>query len=207
MTSDVLQDALILSLENIIDAWAVDLGASFHAMTDRKHFHDYVQGDFGQGRLADDKPYKIIGMRTIFIKQKNGNQWLMKEVRNVLDLKKNLVSTGKLGGEGCVITFTDKTWKVTKGALVIAKGEKVGTLYLCNVISNFVNALTYTGEDMTLWHHRIGHMSEKGMHILHSRNLLPGLKHVDLKFYENCVYGKLKRVRFIRVGKKIRAKN
>ena len=44
-------------------------------------------------------------------------------------------------------------------------------------------------------------MSEKGMQILHSRNLLLGLKHVDLKLCENCVYGKQKRVRFLRVGK------
>jgi len=45
VTGDVLQDDLILSLENIIDAWVVDSGASFHATPDRKHFHDYVQGD------------------------------------------------------------------------------------------------------------------------------------------------------------------
>jgi len=45
---DVLQDALIISLETIIDAWVVDSMASFHATPDRKHFHDYVQGDFGQ---------------------------------------------------------------------------------------------------------------------------------------------------------------
>ena len=36
VTGDVLQDALILSLENIIDSWVVDLGASFHATPDRK---------------------------------------------------------------------------------------------------------------------------------------------------------------------------
>ena len=53
---------------------------------------------------------------------------------------------------------------------------------------------------MALWHHKLGHMSEKGMQILHSRNLL-GLKHVDLKFCQNCVYGKQKRVRFLRIGK------
>ena len=52
-----------------------------------------------------------------------------------------------------------------------------------------------------MWHHRLEHMSEKGMQILHSRNLLPGLKHVDLDFCENRVYGKHKRVRFIRFGK------
>ena len=71
VTGDVLQYALILSLENIIDAWVVDSGASFHATPDKKKFHDYVQGDFGQVRLDDDKPYKIVGMGTFFIKQKN----------------------------------------------------------------------------------------------------------------------------------------
>ncbi len=74
----------------------------------------------------------------------------MKEERHVLDLKKNIISIGQLGGEGCVTTFTNKTRKVTKGALVIAKGEKVGTLYLCNRISNYVNYLTSTGLDTTL---------------------------------------------------------
>ena len=140
-------------------------------------------------------------MGKVIVKQKNGNQWLLKEVRHVLDLKKNMISIGQLGGEGCVTTFTDKTWKVTKGALVIAKGEKVGTLYLCNGISNFVNALTSKGADATLWHHRLGHMSEKGMKILHSRNLLTGLNNNDLDFCENCIYGKQKRVIFLRVRK------
>ena len=39
------------------------------------------------------------------------------------------------------------------------------------------------------------------MKILHSRNLLPGLKNVDLDFCENFIYGEQKRVRFLRVGK------
>ena len=47
VTSDVLQDALILSIENVINLWVVDSGASFHATPHRKHFHDYVQGNFG----------------------------------------------------------------------------------------------------------------------------------------------------------------
>ena len=44
-------------------------------------------------------------------------------------------------------------------------------------------------------------MSEKGMHILHSRKLMVDLKQVSLEICENCVYGKQKRVRFLRVGK------
>ncbi len=42
VVGDVLQDALILSLDNISQSWVVDSGASFHAMTNRKYFKDYV---------------------------------------------------------------------------------------------------------------------------------------------------------------------
>jgi hypothetical protein len=44
---DVLKDALILSVDNIFESWVVYSGASFHDTPHRKHFLDYVQGDFG----------------------------------------------------------------------------------------------------------------------------------------------------------------
>jgi hypothetical protein len=126
---------------------------------------------------------------------------LLKELRHVPYLRKNLISIGKLASEGCVSIFIDKTWKVIKGSLVIAKGDKVGTLYLCTGNTESSISLTYTGVDTTLWYHRLGHMSEKGMQILHKRNFLPDLKQIDLDFREHCVYGKQKRVKFIRVRK------
>jgi hypothetical protein len=88
VTGDVLQDALILSLDNIYESWVVDSGASFHATPHRKYFQDYVQGDFGQVHLGDDEPCQIVGMGKVQIKKKNGNQWLLKEVRHVPDLRK-----------------------------------------------------------------------------------------------------------------------
>jgi hypothetical protein len=120
----VLQDALILSVDNIFESWVVDSRDSFHATPHRKHFLDYVQGDFGQVHLGDDAPCKIVGMRKVKIKQRNGNQWLLKEVRHVPDLRKNLISIGKLASEGCISIFTDKVWKVTKGSLVIEKERR-----------------------------------------------------------------------------------
>jgi hypothetical protein len=151
--------------------------------------------------LGDNRPCKIVGMGNVKIKQRNGNQWLLKEVKHVPDLGKNLISTGQLASEGCISIFTDKTWKVIKGSLVIAKGEKVGTLYLCIGNTDSSISLASIGVDIALWHHRLGHMSEKGMQILHKRNLLLDLKQIDLDFCEHCVYGKQKRVRFLRVGK------
>ena len=85
--------------------------------------------------------------------------------------------------------------------MLFRSGDKVGTLYLCKGTIDSSIALASAGTDTTLWHHRLGHMSEKGMQILQSRKLLPGLKHIDLEFCEHCVYGKHKRVRFLRVGK------
>jgi hypothetical protein len=108
----------------------------------------------------------------------NGDQWLLKEVRRVPELRKNLISAGKLESESCISIFTDKMWKVIKGSLVIAKGEKVGTLYLCTGNTDSSISLDSIGVDATLWHHRLGHMSEKGMQILHKINLLPDLKKI-----------------------------
>ena len=61
----------------------------------------------------------------------NRNHWLLHEVKHVLKLSRNLVSVGQLVDEGCVVTFNNKNWKVSKGSLVVAKCVKVGTLYLC----------------------------------------------------------------------------
>jgi hypothetical protein len=55
--------------------------------------------------------------------------------------------------------------------------------------------------DTTLWHHRLGHMSEKGMQILYKINFLADVKQIYLDFYEHCVYGKHKRDRFVKVRK------
>jgi hypothetical protein len=44
--------------------------------------------------LGDDEPCKIVGMGKAQIKLMNGNQWLLKEVRHVPDLRRNLISTG-----------------------------------------------------------------------------------------------------------------
>ncbi|KAH9322596.1 hypothetical protein KI387_017235, partial [Taxus chinensis] len=54
---------------------------------------------------------------------------------------------------------------VTKGALVVARGKKVGTLYLTTYSTNVCN-LVASEVDTTLWHYRLGHMSHKGMDII-----------------------------------------
>ena len=46
-------------------------------------------------------------------------------------MKRNLISIGQMGDSGYFPTFGKTWWKITKGALVIEKGDWRGTLYLC----------------------------------------------------------------------------
>ena len=70
-------------------------------------------------------------MGKVLIKLKNGNKWLLIDVRHIPAMKINLISTGKLGDGDCLYMFGETWWKVTKGSMVIEKGDRIGMLYLC----------------------------------------------------------------------------
>ena len=120
-----------------------------------------------------------------------------------------------------------KVGRLQNGSLVVEKGVKVGTLYLCTVhivpstlIFLEENECSRTiatieqGEqiaiviiDIVLWNNILEHMSEKGMKVLRSKTILSRLKCVNMDFYESCVYGKQKRVSFVKSGKENNVRN
>ena len=77
-------------------------------------------------------------------------------------MKINLISIGELGDGGCLSTFGETWWKVTKGSMVIAKGDRIGTLYLFPHTYYSISVASMK-IGVALWHHRLGHMSEKGI--------------------------------------------
>ena len=48
----------------------------------------------------------------------------------------------------------------------------------------------------TVWHRCLGHISEHGLQLLSNKELLSRFKSVPLEFYEDCIYGKQKRISF-----------
>ena len=86
----MLQDDFILALDNTSDYLVVDSGASCHATSHRKFFHDYVQGDVGHVLLGDDEPCKIVGKGKVRIKLNHGSEWLIKYVRHIPSMKRNI---------------------------------------------------------------------------------------------------------------------
>ena len=80
---------------------------------------------FGVNSLA-----KVVGVGDVCLEVGNGTRLVLRDVRHILDIRLNLISTRKLDDEGFCNTFDNGRWKLTKGSLVVAKGKKESFLYL-----------------------------------------------------------------------------
>ncbi|KAI9182157.1 hypothetical protein LWI28_022631 [Acer negundo] len=163
-------------------------------MTSRREwFHKYEPISGGSVFMGNDHALEIAGIGTIKIKMHGDTVCTIQEVRHVKGLKKNLLSLGQLDDLGCKSHIENGIMKIAKGVLVVIRVEKiVANLYMlkgetlheadaCVVSSNH-------GEESTMmWHRKLGHISERGLKILSDRNLLPGLKLVNMSFCEHCV--------------------
>ena len=155
--------------------------------------------------LADGSALDIVGMGDVRILLPNGSVWLLEKVQHIPDLRRNLILVGQLDDEGHAILFVGGTWKVTKGARVLARGKKIGTLYMTSSPRDTI-AVIDASTDTTLWHRRLGRMSEKGIKMLLSKGKLPELKSIDSDLYESCILGKQKNVSFLKTGRTPKAK-
>ena len=86
-----------------------------------------------------------------------------------------------------------------KGAMVVARGIKSGTLSAATGCMNMA-AVAKNASNSRLRHNRLEHMSVKGMKMLAAKGVLEGLKSVDVNHCENYVMSKHKRVSFTRTA-------
>ena len=82
----------------------------------------------------------------------------------------------------------------------MARGKKTSILYMISSPKDTI-AIAKASTDKSLWHRRLGHMSEKRMKMLSSKGKLPKLKSVDFDMCESYILGKQKRVSFLKTGK------
>ena len=101
--------------------------------------------------LGDDEPCKIVGKGKVQIKLNNGNYWLLKDVRHISAMKRNLISTCQMGDSECLSIFGETWWNITKGSMVIVKGDRIGTLYLCPHNTDYSISIDSIETGATLW--------------------------------------------------------
>lgn len=63
-------------------------------------------------------------MGDVQIKMKDGQDILLKQVENVPKMHMSFISMGQLDDEGYSTSFGKGGWKISKGALVMARGTK-----------------------------------------------------------------------------------
>ena len=137
-SAEDIGDALILSEDSSIESWILDSGASFHSSPNKDFFRNFKSQNFEMVYLADNKDLEIKGKRDVCIKTLAGNQWTLKDVRYILGLKKNLISIRQLDSTGYATELGKSSWKIIKGATVVARDSKSRTLYTTAGCMNIV---------------------------------------------------------------------
>ena len=79
--------------------------------------------------MGNDAACKIVGIGSIHMKIFEERVRTLKNVKHVLDLKKNLLSLGDLKAQRYKFTGIDGALKVTKGSMTILKVELTRNLY------------------------------------------------------------------------------
>ncbi|KAG8474900.1 hypothetical protein CXB51_031553 [Gossypium anomalum] len=186
------------------EEWILDSGCTFHISPNRDWFTTYETVSEGVILMGNNASCKITGVGTIKVKMSDGVVRTLSDVRHVPKLKRNLILLSTLDSKGYRYTAKSGVLKISKGFLVVMKGQrKTAKLYVLQGSTVTGDAAVVSSslsdDDITkLWHMRLGHMSENGMVELSKRGLLDGQGICKLNFYEHCVFGKQKRVRFTR---------
>ena len=82
----------------------------------------------------------------------------------------------------------------------MACGKEISTLYMTSSLRDAI-VVAEANTDTSLWHYKLGHMSEKWMKMLQLKGKLPKLKSVDFNMCESCILGKQKKVSFLKTGR------
>jgi hypothetical protein len=157
------------------EVWLVDLGAPFHMASHREWFCEYERYDRGDVFIGDDSTTKKIEWGKVKLKLMDGRIRTLHGVFHIPILARNLISVIKMDDVGLKIVFEKETYRMVRGARVLPKGVRIGTLYKIHGrnISDGCNSFvvpeigaeeektpSFSGEKAMLWHQRLGHIKE-----------------------------------------------
>ena len=137
--------------------WIPDSGATIHATSHREYFTNYAAGDFGVVKMGNNDRAAITGKGDVHLETANGTKLVIKSVRHVEALRLNIFSVQLLDKDGYSSIFGDGRYKLTKGSMVVAKGNRISLLYHVSANLSSVYANVLEKEDpCVLWHKDLG---------------------------------------------------
>ena len=130
-------EVLIVTVRNKSNSCILDSGCSYH-MTCNKHWlHNYKEIDGGKVVLGNNETCQVKGIGDVTIQMYDGIERTLKDVRYIPELVRNLISLGTLDDLGYTNKMEAGTLKISKGSMVVIRGEKINGIY--HLIGETVN--------------------------------------------------------------------
>ena len=189
-----------------MDSWILNSACSFQMTSNTDWFETYISVNSSIFTMGNSAHCKISGICNIKIKMFDGVVKMSCDIRHVSEMEKNLVSLGTLDLNGYGYKSVGGVMKITKGVMVVMKGQiNLKNIYklLGSTVVGGIASIESKSDCTVLWHMRLGHISERGMLEFHKKNLLKGVKTYKLDFCKFCVLGKQNWVQFKIVTHKI----
>ncbi|KAH6805514.1 hypothetical protein C2S51_030345 [Perilla frutescens var. frutescens] len=173
----------------------IDSGCTFHATPHKHMFHNLQYLNSGHVALADGQHCEIIGKGDICLKFENGSMLTLNDVRYVPKLKFSLLSVSKMADKMLEGSVNSLRFKFEKDSVLYFIAPRKGDLYVVHAESVPLPVANVIQEDKTaLWHARLGHMSNKGLSILHKNGAFGKDKVPAIPFCEPCVMGEHQKI-------------
>ena len=124
-------DVFIVALATHVgeNAWLIDSGASFHMTPNRNWFSKHKFFDGGKVYLGDNLVLDIVGRGSIHVKFFDDRIRRFDGVLHIPRLARNFLSISKLIDARVHVQFYEAGVKMVRGAMVIARGSRLGILY------------------------------------------------------------------------------
>ncbi|GKE93699.1 retrovirus-related pol polyprotein from transposon TNT 1-94 [Tanacetum coccineum] len=172
-------DLLMAVSEERFLEWIMNSGGSFHMTPKRGFLFDFKEFNGGTVLLGDNRACAIMGIGKVRVRTKDGSSFMLENVRYIPELKRNLISLGTLDREGYTVKLQNGRVKVIKGSLMVLSGTMKGNcVYSLDGWAESGEASVGIQEKESLaqvWHKRLGHISEAGLHELKKKRCL-GIK-------------------------------
>ncbi|KAL0430514.1 UNVERIFIED_CONTAM: Retrovirus-related Pol polyprotein from transposon TNT 1-94 [Sesamum radiatum] len=175
--------------------WLIDSGCTVHMTPYRDIMSNYRTENVGYVSMANEKRCDVLSVGDVCMIFENGFKFTLKNVNHIPGLTHNLMSCSALEEEGLEGRRGKGIMKIMKGSLNVFKAERKKNLYICSVTYDVLAASVIHINKSDLWHKRLGHISSKGLELLHKHDFLND-KISDLSFCDDCILGKHHKVHF-----------
>jgi hypothetical protein len=108
--------------------WILDTGSSHH-LCSKKEYFDTFQEIQGFVTWGDGTRRSVMGIGTVKIKMFDGTIRTLGDVMYVPRFRRNLISLSQLDSKGCRMLSAGGVVKISRGCMVLMKGEKCGGMF------------------------------------------------------------------------------